>query len=128
MSILFELIPSAVPLKPRARVYDLKSRLDWGKPALTIIDARDREKFNASHILGAITMPVSQLVERALSSLELTRDIYVYGVTDEETSVAAAKLREAGYKNVSEIIGGLGAWRAVGYPIESNTAAIGYGH
>jgi rhodanese-related sulfurtransferase len=124
MSIFSELIPVAVPIKPQSRVYDLKSRLDWGQPGLTIIDARDRESFNASHIMGAVSMPVGRLVERALISLEFSRDIYVYGETDEETSDAAVKLREAGYRNVAELIGGLAAWKAVGYPIEANSAML----
>lgn len=119
MSIFFELIPHPAPFKERSLVYDLKSRLDWGEPALTIIDTRDREEFNASRIMGAVNMPASILVKRAKNCLELTRDIYVYGETDEETSIAAAKLREAGYKKVSEIIGGAAAWKAVGYPVES---------
>jgi rhodanese-related sulfurtransferase len=40
----------------------LKKRLDWGEPALTIIDVRDREAFNTSHITGAVSLPLSQLV------------------------------------------------------------------
>lgn len=119
MSIFFELIPQPAPLKERSLVYDLKSRLDWGEPALTIIDARDREEFNVSRIMGAVNIPANILIERAKNCLELSRDIYIYGETDEETSIAAAKLRKAGYKNVSEIIGGAAAWKAVGYPIES---------
>ncbi|MGF1485497.1 MAG: rhodanese-like domain-containing protein [Prochloraceae cyanobacterium] len=119
MSVRFNLIPKPAPLKRRSLVYDLKTRLDWGEPALTIVDARDREEFNISHITGAVNIPANILVERVKSCLEPTRDIYIYGQTDEETSAAANKLREAGYKNVAEIIGGAAAWRAVGFPIES---------
>ena len=116
---LLGIIPTPPPLRPQSRVYDLKARLDWGEPALTIVDVRDRSEFKFSHILGAIPMPLDELVDRALSSLEITRDIYIYGETDEETSLAAAKLREAGYQNVSELRGGAAAWKAVGYPVES---------
>ena len=127
MSRFPKLSPMPAPLKARSLVYDLKARLDWGEPALTIIDVRDRDQFNFSHIQGAIPMPIKELVDRALTSLELTRDIYVYGETDEETAVAAAKLRAAGYLNVSQIRGGLPAWKAVGYPIEAIPAsAISY--
>ena len=112
-------IPTPAPLQANSRVYDLKERLDWGDPALTIIDVRDRSLFNESHIMGAIPMPMHELVDRALISLELDRDIYVYGETDEETAVAAAKLREAGYQKVSELRGGHAAWKAVGYPVET---------
>ncbi|MBD0345600.1 MAG: rhodanese-like domain-containing protein [Coleofasciculus sp. Co-bin14] len=107
------------PLQSQSRVYDLKARLDWGEPALTIIDVRDRSKFNTSHILGAVPMPLSEPKDRVLDKLELGRDIYVYGTTDEEAAAGAAQLRAAGYRNVSELRGGLAAWKAVGYPVES---------
>lgn len=113
------IIPTPPPLTARSRVYDLKARLDWGDPALTIVDVRDRSEFNFSHILGAVPMPLDELVDRALSSLGITRDIYIYGETEEETAEAAAKLRTAGYHNVSELRGGVAAWKAVGYPVES---------
>ena len=112
-------IPTPPPLEAKSRVCDLKARLDWGEPALTIIDVRDRSEFNISHILGAIPMPVNELVDRALASLEPSRDIYIYAETDEETAEAAAQLRTAGYQNVSELRGGVAAWKAVGYPVDS---------
>lgn len=119
MSMFLGIIPSGPPIKAKSLFYDLKARLDWGDPALTIVDVRDRSEFYFSHILGAISMPLSELVTRAESSLELTRDIYVYGETDEETAQAAAMLRAAEYQNVSELRGGLAAWKAVDYPISS---------
>lgn len=119
MGRFFGIFPSPAPLQTRSRVQDLKARLDWGEPALTIIDARDRAQFNIRHIRGALSMPMEWLVDRALSSLELDRDLYVYGETDDETAIAAACLREAGYTQVSELRGGLSAWKAMGYPIEA---------
>lgn len=107
------------PLQAQSRVYDLKARLDWGEPALTILDVRDRKEFNLSHIMGAVPMPLNESLDRVLDTLELDRDIYVYGATDEETAAGAVRLRSAGYQNVSEIRGGLAAWKAVGYPVES---------
>jgi len=112
-------LPIPAPIQAKSRVYDLKERLDWGEPALTIIDARDRTQFNISHILGSISLPMNELVERSLASLELSRDIYIYGETDEETAAAASKLRCAGYQNVSELRGGVAAWKAVGFPLEA---------
>jgi rhodanese-related sulfurtransferase len=116
---LFGLLPAPPPLKAQSRVYDLKARLDWGEPALTIVDVRDRSQFNSHHIMGAVCMPISELTGRALTSLELDRDIYIYGETDDETVEAAVQLRQVGYRNISELRGGVAAWKAVGYPIES---------
>ncbi|MBW4472281.1 MAG: rhodanese-like domain-containing protein [Stenomitos rutilans HA7619-LM2] len=119
MHHIFGLIPLPPPLQPRSLVYDLKTRLDWGNPALTILDVRDRRLFNISHISGAISMPVDELTDRALVSLPLNRDLYVYGETDEETAESADRLRAVGYRYVSEIRGGMPAWKAVGFPIDS---------
>ena len=119
MHHLFGIIPLPPPLKAQSLVYDLKARLDWGKPALTILDVRDRSLFHVSHISGAISMPVDELVDRALTSLPLNRDLYIYGETDEESAEIANQLRAVGYRYVSEIRGGVSAWKAVGFPIDS---------
>jgi rhodanese-related sulfurtransferase len=57
-------------------------------------------------------------------SLELVRDIYVYGADDQETAQAAAFLKEAGYENVAELAGGLTAWKALGYPVEGSVSIL----
>uniref|UniRef100_UPI0001BE65F2 Alr3790 protein n=1 Tax=Nostoc sp. (strain PCC 7120 / SAG 25.82 / UTEX 2576) TaxID=103690 RepID=UPI0001BE65F2 len=105
----------------------LKSRLEWGEPAFTILDVRDRSTYNDGHIMGAMAMPIEDLVDRASSSLEKSRDIYVYGAGDEQTSQAVNLLRSAGFEHVSELKGGLAAWKAIGGPtegiIESRTPA-----
>lgn len=112
-------IPTPPSLREKSRVYDLKTRLDWGEPALTIIDVRHHDEFIQGHILGAINMPLGELIDRASKSLELVRDIYVYSDTDEEALEAATRLREAGFMNVSEVQGGLPAWKAYSYPVEA---------
>ena len=124
MAIAFGLIPIPESIKAQSSVLDLKERLDWGEPALTIIDVRSREVFYANRIMGAISMPLDQLVARASASLETERDIYVYGETNGQTMAAAALLREAGYPNVAELVGGLTAWKAAGYPQEGNAAEL----
>lgn len=111
-------------LQPNSTSYDLKKRLDWGEPALTIIDVRSRDAFNISHISGAISLPVSELVNRVQMNIELSRDIYVYGVTGEQTKEAAEQLRAAGYENVAELQGGLSGWQANKFPIEGNSLVV----
>jgi len=117
------LFPQPASFKEKSRVYDLKSRLDWGEPALTIIDVRDRASFNQAHIMGAISFPSEELVARTEASLERDRDIYIYSDTDEDTADAAALLREAGFERVAELTGGLGAWKAADYPVEATSSA-----
>ncbi len=121
---LKDALPNAVPTppqqvrQPQANVNELKSRLEWGEPALTIVDVSDRNTFNNNHILGAVTMPLDRLVEIAQSTLEFTRDIYIYGATAEETATAADYLRSAGFTQVSELKGGFAAWKAIDGPTD----------
>lgn len=118
MTKSFPLIPTPGAMQSKASVAALKERLDWGEPALTIIDVRERNTFNASHIMGAIAMPLGELVSRARAALETNRDIYVYGQTEEQTAEAASQLRAAGYQHIAELMGGLAAWKTAQYPIE----------
>ncbi|MBE9013011.1 rhodanese-like domain-containing protein [Pseudanabaenaceae cyanobacterium LEGE 13415] len=112
-----EILPNVTPtppgLKAESSVHDLKSRLEWGEPGLTIIDVRDRDTFNHGHIMGAVCFPMNEVVELTKSNYEANRDIYVYGASDQETSEAARMLRQAGFKNIAELKGGLEAWKAV---------------
>ncbi|MGB3292246.1 MAG: rhodanese-like domain-containing protein [Phormidesmis sp.] len=101
---------------------ELKARLEWGEPALSILDVRDRQAFNKERITGAMPMPISNLVESAKTSFESERDLFIYGETDEETAAAVTQLHEAGFEKVSAIKGGLPAWKAIGGPIEGRTS------
>ncbi len=122
------IIPSQPPVdQKKSDVHVLKSRLEWGEPAFTIIDVRDRQTYNEGHIMGALPMSMDGLGDAAAQSLAKSRDIYVYGASDADTTQAAQALRSKGFENVSELKGGLGAWKAIGGPtegiVESRTPA-----
>lgn len=108
-----EVTPTPPAFHQQATAHELKARLMWGEPGLTIVDVRDREVFNQAHIMGAITMPMERLLESARIGLMPTRDIYVYGSNDEETSSAANTLRQAGFRRVAELKGGIDAWTEI---------------
>ena len=124
-----EVIGQATPVTTKFETIstpsDIKSRLDWGEPALTIIDVRDREAFNQERIMGAIAMPPNGLVSRAKQSLSPDRDIFIYGEDDQDASAAAIQLQEAGYQKVSVMKGGLPAWKAIDGAIEGRGQAPG---
>lgn len=124
---LGNIIPPQPPIDAQSNAHELKSRLEWGEPAFTIIDVRSRDAYNDGHIMGSMPMPVDELVERAEPTLAKSRDIYIYGETDQEVAQAAQQLRAAGFEHVSELKGGLPAWKAIGGPtegiVESRTPA-----
>jgi len=122
MNRLFGLFPKPSPMKAESRVYDLKERLDWGEPALTIVDVRDRTEFNHSHITGAISIPAEVLLSTAPTCFETDRDLYLYSGSDEDASSAAEQLKAAGFSQVSVLRGGVAAWKAAGFPTEAISA------
>lgn len=110
---------------PQSSAQALKQRLEGGEPAFTILDVRDRITFNASRIMGAMSMPIDELVEKTTGSISPKREIYVYGEDDAQSADAATRLRQAGFNSVSELRGGLAGWKAIGGPTEG-TAELGY--
>ncbi len=97
----------------------LKERLEWGEPALTILDARSREAYLEEHITGAMLFSD---FESSFSTVSPRRDMYVYGENEEATSLAADTLRQAGFERVSQIKGGLSAWKSIKGPTEGRAA------
>jgi rhodanese-related sulfurtransferase len=102
----------------QASAHEVKSRLEWGEPGLTILDIRDRDAFNQSHIQGAMNMPAETLRDIAEFSLEAKRDVYVYGNSDDEAASALDLLRQAGLERVAVIQGGMKSWQAIGGLVE----------
>ena len=120
--IAAEVTPAPATFDNVSSATDLKARLDWGEPALTIIDVRDRNSFNEERIMGAISVPMDELATRAAEILEMDRDIYVYGDSNQATEGAAIQMYEAGFERVAAIKGGLPAWKAIGGAVEGRNA------
>jgi rhodanese-related sulfurtransferase len=111
-------IPNVTPTPPGfhsvANAHELKSRLSFGEPALTIFDIRDRDAFQSCRIMGAMQLSMEGLQGGERPSVADNRDIYVYGDSDENTATAAEMVRSMGFSHVAELKGGLEAWRSIG--------------
>jgi len=76
---------------------------------LQIVDVRNPGEVAAGTIPNAISIPVGQLPAR-LSELDPTAPTVVYCAGGYRSSVAASLLRQNGFTDVSDILGGFGAW------------------
>lgn len=124
-STLTEPLPTPPEMSgKKATPHEILQRLNWGEPALTIVDVRDRDAFNHEHIQGAISMPSEQMPQAAEAALQAKRDIYIYGHEGDQAAVVANQLRQAGFINVAEIDGGLSAWKSVGGPLDGIDAIM----
>jgi hydroxyacylglutathione hydrolase len=77
--------------------------------ALQVIDIRNPGEVALGLIENATTIPVGQLRAR-MSELDPTASTVVYCAGGYRSSVAASLLRTQGFTDVSDIIGGFGAW------------------
>lgn len=91
-----------------ARAFD--ELVDSGDvPDLQLVDVRGPGEVADGAIPGAIEIPVNQLPGR-LAELDPGRATVVYCAGGYRSSVAASLLRQQGFADVSDIVGGYGAW------------------
>jgi len=79
---------------------------------LQIVDVRNPGEVAAGAIPNAIAIPVGQLPTR-LGELDPAKPTVVYCAGGYRSSVAASLLRQKGFTDVSDILGGHGAWDEV---------------
>jgi len=76
---------------------------------IQIVDVRNPGEVAGGHITNAIPIPVGELPAR-LNELDSTAPTVVYCAGGYRSSVAASLLRQNGFADVSDILGGYGAW------------------
>ena len=88
------------------------------KGSVTVLDVRPRKEYEAGHLLGAISVPLSEL-QRRLKKLPRKREIVAYcrGPYCVMATEAANFLRRKGYR-AERIDLGVPEWRDLGFPIE----------
>ena len=91
---------------------------------VTLLDVRPPEEFEAGHIPGAVSVPLSVLEER-LAEISHDREVVAYcrGPYCVLAVQAVAVLREKGFRAI-RMEEGVPDWRARGLPIEMSTKEI----
>jgi rhodanese-related sulfurtransferase len=98
-------------------VSDLKARLDAGDDLL-VLDVRTPEEYaQDGHIAGSTLLPLQELPQR-LGELEKDQPIACFCRSGNRSRTACEQLAQAGFTNLVNIDGGIGAWKAAGYPVE----------
>jgi hydroxyacylglutathione hydrolase len=78
-------------------------------PDLQLVDVRNPGEVALGSIDDAVHVPLAALRRRA-GELDLSRPVVVYCAGGYRSSIAASWLRTAGAADVSDLIGGYGAW------------------
>ncbi len=83
-----------------------------------ILDVREPSEFEEGHIPLATLIPLGELADR-LNELPKDRDIVVVCRSGNRSDKGRDILIEAGFPSVANMSGGMNAWKAANYPIET---------
>lgn len=82
-----------------------------------VLDAREPAEFAVSHLAGAIRVSPDATAKEILASVDAGRPIVVYCSVGYRSSRLAARLLEAGRKDVSNLEGSIFTWANEGRPL-----------
>jgi glyoxylase-like metal-dependent hydrolase (beta-lactamase superfamily II)/rhodanese-related sulfurtransferase len=85
------------------------------EPRLQLVDVRGPGEVADGLIPGAREIPLPTLTD-SFSSLDQTAPVVTYCASGYRSMVAASLLRASGFDDVSDVLGGFGAWEDAGLP------------
>jgi molybdopterin/thiamine biosynthesis adenylyltransferase/rhodanese-related sulfurtransferase len=89
------------------------------QPAQVLIDVREGDEHQEGFIPGALWIPRGKLELRIEDAVpDRDADIVLYCAGGNRSALAARALGELGYTRVRSLIGGFGAWKRAGLPID----------
>lgn len=75
------------------------------KPEYNIIDIRDRESYNADHVLNALNIPMDLLLNNPSKYLDKNNTYYIYCYSGTRSKKTCELLSLLGYKVINVIDG-----------------------
>ncbi|MBK7354866.1 MBL fold metallo-hydrolase [Propionivibrio sp.] len=115
-----QLLAEAAACVPFMALEELKARLEAAEEDLIVLDVREREAYEAGHIPGARALPRGQLELRVNQELpDPTRRILTCCELGYVSTLAAATLRQMGFRHAVALDGGMKAWREASYAIRA---------
>ena len=89
----------------------------------TIVDCRSPESFAKRHLPGALNIPYRTMDAKTTANLPKDQLVVAYctSVSCNASTKGAARLSALGFR-VKEMVGGIDAWEAEGYPVERSPA------
>ncbi len=109
--------PELVDRIERVTAASLAEQLASSAPP-SLIDVRTTGEWNEGHIDGATNIPLSRLADR-VEEIASDAPLVVYCTGGYRSAIASSLLRKAGLQQVTDLVGGLGAWES------SQAASVG---
>ena len=96
------------------------------EPGLQLVDVRSPAETAAGTLPGAREIPLAVLAD-SLAGLDPQGSVVAYCASGYRSLIAASVLADAGFVDVSDLLGGFGAWEAAGLPTSKSDAATDVG-
>ena len=90
-------------------VQDMQRALDDPKLGIRVIDVRDPDEYQISHVKNVPQIPLGSLPQR-FTELDPNQQIYIHCKSGMRSMKALKFLREQGFKYVKSVKGGINAW------------------
>ena len=81
------------------------------------LDVRDLNEWDTGHVPDTINIPLDQLADR-VNELPTDQDIVVICRSGNRSEIGRDLLLQAGFKNVTSMVGGVSDWKDAGYPYD----------
>lgn len=116
---------AGLPLASLAMVsaIDLQQSLKQSRSSHTVLDVRTEKEWNGGHIEGAIHVHGGKLQEH-FGDVPRDKPVAVVCGSGYRASIAASFLKREGYHDVSNMIGGMMAWKSAGFPVMRSGGAV----
>ncbi len=82
-----------------------------------LLDAREKNEFEVSHIAGAKYIGYDDFRKSALKNVDKNKELIVYCSVGYRSEKIGEKLEKMGFKNVKNLRGGIFDWKNKGYPV-----------
>ena len=113
--------PAWIVSASRLTTAELVDRLE-SVSGLQLVDVRGPGEVANGKLAGAREVPLPRILDR-LAELDPSAPTAVYCAGGYRSMIASSVMRAAGFKDVSDLIGGFGAWEQAGLPIVTPVAA-----
>ncbi len=88
-----------------------------GRDDVFLLDVREQSEYDAGHIPGVKLIPMDAVASR-LNEIPKDKAVIVTCHSGNRSSQVAKFLRDQGYTNIHNMLGGINAWQQAGYAVE----------
>ena len=88
-----------------------------------VVDVRATPEWRAGHVAGSLHVPLGRLVAQ-MQDKPRTQEVILVCESGSRSAIGASLLTTAGFTDVSNLTGGLAAWRREGLPLEVDTVVF----